>query len=49
MIWAGRVARTGEKRCTQGFGEETGKNVGGDGRIVLNFISKKWDKGYGLD
>jgi hypothetical protein len=25
------------------------KNLGGDGRIILNVMSKKWDKGYGLD
>jgi len=48
MRWAWHVARIGEQRCTQGFGEkrtEGTKSFGRprlDGRILLRWIFRKW-------
>ena len=47
MSWAGHVARMGgEEKCIQGYGGETcGKDRSVDGRILIRWISGKWDVG----
>jgi len=53
--WVGLVARMGKKRsvCRVLVGKPEGKNhleyPGVDGRIILRWIFRKWDVGYGLD
>ena len=51
MRWAGHVARMGEERGVYKFleGKPDGRNQGGDlgvdGRIILERISRRWDVG----
>jgi len=53
--WVGLVAHMGKKRsvCRVLVGKPEGKNhledPGVDGRIILRWIFRKWDVGYGLD
>jgi len=56
MRWAEHVARMGgEERCLQGFGrknrkkETTPEDPGVDRRIILRWIFRKLNEGYGLD
>jgi hypothetical protein len=48
MRWSGHVASMGREELYAGFW--LGKpNPGGDGRIVLKWIFRKWDGRHGLD
>ena len=55
MIWAGHVARMGERggvyRVLVGNLREKGhlEDPGVDGRIELKWIFRKWNGGHGLD
>jgi len=55
MRWVGHVARMGkERRCIGSWwrnlreGDHWG-DLGVDGWIILGWISRRWDVGYGLD
>jgi len=55
MIWAGHVAHVGERRGIYSFwwgnlreGDDFG-DPGIDGRIILIWLLRKVDLGYGLD
>jgi len=55
MRWAGYVASMGDRRGVYRVvvgkpeeGEHWG-DPGADGRIILSWIFRKWDVGYGLD
>jgi hypothetical protein len=55
MRWAGHVARVGREEACTGFwwGNLRERDRCGDpsvnGRIILRWILRKWDVGYGLD
>ena len=55
MRWAGHVARVVDSRGLYGFWWENLRerdhlgNPGLDGRIILRWIFRKWDVGYGQD
>ena len=54
MRWAGNVARMGGEAYTGFWWGNLRKrdnlgNPGVDGRIILRWIFRKWDVGYGLD
>jgi hypothetical protein len=55
MRWAGHIARMRKREVHTGFwwGDlKEGDHLGDrsvDGRIILNWIFKKWDWGHGLD
>jgi hypothetical protein len=55
MRWTGHVAHVGEREVHTGFwwGDlREGDHLidpGIDGRIILKWIFKKWDRGHGLD
>jgi len=57
MRWAGHIACMGERRDVYRVlvGKPEGKRLLGisrhslDGRIMLSWIFRKWDMGYGLD
>jgi hypothetical protein len=52
MKWAGHVARLGERRvayrvCWENVREtDQLEGLGLDGRIILKWILKKWDRGW---
>jgi hypothetical protein len=55
MRWAGHVASMGKRAMHTGFwwgdmreGDHLG-DPGVDGRIILEWIFKRWDGGHGLD
>jgi hypothetical protein len=53
--WVGHVARVGREETCTGFWwgnlreRDRWENPGVDGRIILRWIFRKWDVGYGLD
>jgi len=57
MRWVGHIAHMGERRDVYRVlvGKPEGKRLLGrsryslDGRIMLRWIFRKWDMGYGLD
>jgi hypothetical protein len=55
MKWVGHVARMGKRRGVYGvwWGNLRERDYWGDpgvdGRIILRWIFRKWDVGYGLD
>jgi len=55
MRWAGHVARMGERRGIYRFWWENLRerdqlsDPGIDGRIILRWIFRKWEVGYGMD
>jgi hypothetical protein len=54
MRWTGHVARVGGEAYTGFWWENLRKrdnwgDSGVDGRIILRWIFRKWDVGYGLD
>jgi len=55
MRWAGHVARMGEERGVPGFwwGNLRERDHWGDpdedGRIILRWIFRKWERAWGLD
>jgi hypothetical protein len=55
MRWAGHVARLERGEACTGFWwgnlrkRDHWENPGVDGRIILRWIFRKWDVGYGLE
>jgi hypothetical protein len=55
MRWTGHVARMGEERCVYRIlvgntrERDHWRDLGVDGRIILGWIFRKWDVGYGLN